>query len=226
MPGTESLCHCAARTPWAQGCSGQGLLAGSWSFSSAPQLHSMKTQQEEHEKQQTFSFTLGDLLISTSFHEFLVQLTAPKTKAAVVIVFSTSECSVLWDSLCVSHLKIVTLTKNQTLHFLLEQNLRTWQYLEQKFQMLFSGVLLLFFSFSKDNISYISQRKSMKAWRNIFKTGDRKKPHKNSVMSIYAHMRHFLVLIMLSQTLCLMLVILSVVLKSYKEVRLQHVQSF
>lgn len=55
----------------------------------------MKTQQEEQEKQQPFSFTLGDLLISSSFHEFLVQLTALKTKAAAVILFSRSECYVL-----------------------------------------------------------------------------------------------------------------------------------
>lgn len=62
-------------------------------------------QQEEQEKQQPFSFTLGYLLISISFHEFLVQLTALKTKAAVVILFSTSECYVVWDSLRVSHWK-------------------------------------------------------------------------------------------------------------------------
>lgn len=55
----------------------------------------MKTQQEEQEKQQPFSFTLGDLLISSSFHEFLVQLTALKTKVAAVILFSRPECYVL-----------------------------------------------------------------------------------------------------------------------------------
>lgn len=183
MPGTEGFW-----APWAQGYSGQGLLPGSWSLSSAPQLHSMKTQQEEQEKQQPFSFTLGDLLISSSFHEFLVQLTALKTKAAAVILFSRPECYVLWDGLRVTHWKIVILTKNQALHFMPEQNLCTWKYLEQKFQMLLSGVLLWVFLLSIKFLIYY--RESHWKHRNIF-SKQRKNTHKNSVISIHAHMRYF-----------------------------------
>lgn len=65
--------------------------------------------------------------------------------------------------------------------------------------------------------------KSMKEGANIFKTEGRKMVHKDAVMAMYVHTRHFLVLIMLSQTLCLTLVVLSVVLKSHKEMCLQHV---
>lgn len=178
MPGTESFW-----ATWAHGYSGQGLVPGLWSLSSAPQLHSMKTQQEEQEKQQPFSFTLGDLLVSISFHEFLVQLTALKTKAAAVILFSRSECYVLWDSLCVTHWKIVILTKNQALHFMPEQNLCTWKYLEQKFQMLLSGVLLWVFLLSIKFLIYY--RESHWKHRNIFS----KQRKKLTKIQSYQYMR-------------------------------------
>lgn len=202
----------------------RGFWLGHETFHSAPQVHSLKTQQEEQEKHQPFSFTLGDLLISTSFPEFLVQLSALITKAAVVILFSTSECCVLWRSLCAPHWKILVLSKSQTLPFLPEQNLRTWKYLEQKFQMLWSGALLWSFIWSIIFLIY-SRESHWKHGEIVSKQETEKKP-KNSVMSIYVHMKHFLVLIMLSQTLCLMLVILSVALKSHKKVYPQHVQSF
>lgn len=67
-------------------------------------------------------------------------------------------------------------------------------------------------------------RENQRKHEDIFSKQKREKEnHKEAVMSICVHMRHFLVLIMLFQTLCLMLVILSVVLKSHKEVCLQHV---
>lgn len=68
--------------PENRAASGGQFLAGSWSLSSAPQLHSMTTQQEEQEKHWPFSFRFGDFFISIicpiSFHEFFGSDDHPK----------------------------------------------------------------------------------------------------------------------------------------------------
>lgn len=89
--------------------------------------------------------------------------------------------------------------------------------------MLFSDALFWVF-FEEKYFLHIAEKVIERMEKYFQNRRQKKKTHKNSVMSVYMHMRHFLVLVMLSQILCLMLVILSVALKSYKEV--QHVQSF
>lgn len=72
------------------------------------------------------------------------------------------------------------------------------------------------------NVTFLTQisDKVSESTDKYFQKQKTEKNHKDAVMSIYVHRRHFLVLITLSQTLCLML---SVVLKSHKEVGLQYV---